>query len=83
MGGSAGARMAAYLGSYGAMAYGGKKLPKPGAIILQYTSHTDYTENDPPTYAVIGEDDTIASCNIMEDRINDAERFWARQIGAI
>lgn len=60
-GGSAGARMAAYLGSYGAANYGGEDLPRPSAVIMQYTSHTDYTANDPPTYAVIGENDGIAS----------------------
>ena len=48
-GGSAGARMAAWLGSYGPAAFGGDDLPKPGAVIMQYTGHSDYTENDPPT----------------------------------
>ena len=69
-GGSAGARMAAYLGSYGAAAYGGDDLPKPAAIIMQYTGHSDYTENDPPTFACIGENDGIASPQAMERRIN-------------
>ncbi len=69
-GGSAGARMAAYLGSYGAAAYGGGQIPKPGAVIMQYTSHSDYTVNDPPTFAVIGEDDSIASPTVMEARVD-------------
>ena len=43
-GGSAGARMAAWLGSYGPAAFGGDDLPKPGAVIMQYTGHSDYTE---------------------------------------
>ena len=34
-GGSAGARMAAWLGSYGAEAFGGGDLPRPGAVIMQ------------------------------------------------
>ena len=33
-GGSAGARMAAYLGSYGPVAFGGNDLPRPGAVIM-------------------------------------------------
>jgi hypothetical protein len=37
-GGSAGARMAANLGSYGTAAYGGDDLPKPAAVILQNES---------------------------------------------
>lgn len=33
-GGSAGARMAAYLGTYGTAAFGGDDLPKPGAVVM-------------------------------------------------
>jgi hypothetical protein len=40
-GGSAGARMAAYLGSYGTESYGGDSLPKPTTIMMQYTGHSD------------------------------------------
>lgn len=47
-GGSAGGRMAAWLGSYGPAAFGGDDLPRPGAVIMQYTGHSDYTESDPP-----------------------------------
>lgn len=72
-GGSAGARMAAWLGSYGPAAFGGEDLPRPGAVIMQYTGHTDYTENDPPTYACVGENDGIASWRTMESRINNLE----------
>ena len=51
-GGSAGARMAAWLGSYGAEAFGGGDLPRPGAVIMQYTGLSEYSESDPPTYAL-------------------------------
>ena len=68
-GGSAGARMAAWLGSYGPAAFGGDDLPQPGAVIMQYTGHSDYTENDPPTFACVGESDGIASWHIMQQRI--------------
>lgn len=70
-GGSAGARMAAYLGSYGASAYGGDDLPRPSTVVMQYTGHTDYTRNDPPTFAVIGENDGIASPAVMQRRIDN------------
>lgn len=69
-GGSAGARMAAYLGSYGPAEYGGDDLSRPGAVIMAYTGHTDYTENDPPTFVVVSENDPIASAVIMERRVN-------------
>ena len=68
-GGSAGARMAAWLGSYGPAAFGGDDLPRPGAVIMQYTGHTDYTENDPPTFACVGESDGIASWRTMQRRL--------------
>lgn len=68
-GGSAGARMAAWLGSYGPAAFGGDDLPRPAAVIMQYTGHSDYTENDPPTYACVGENDGIASWRAMRGRL--------------
>lgn len=70
-GGSAGARMAAYLGSYGVTAFGGPDLPRPAAVIMQYTGHSDYTEMDPPTFACVGEEDGIANWHTMETRINN------------
>ena len=69
-GGSAGARMAAYLGSYGPAAFGGDELPRPATVVMQYTNHSEYTENDPPTFVVIGENDSIASPSTMEQRVN-------------
>ena len=68
-GGAAGARMAAWLGSYGPAAFGGGNLPRPSAVILQYTGHSDYTENDPPTFACVGENDGIANWRTMQRRI--------------
>jgi acetyl esterase/lipase len=62
--------MAAYLGSYGPAEYGGDDLSRPGAVIMAYTGHTDYTENDPPTFVVVSENDPIASAVIMGRRVN-------------
>lgn len=61
--------MAAWLGSYGPAAFGGDDLPQPSAVIMQYTGHSDYTENDPPTFACVGEGDGIANWRIMERRL--------------
>ena len=69
-GGSAGARMAAYLGSHGAEAYAGDALPRAAAVIMQYTAHTDFTPKDPPTYACMGEDDTIVDWRVMKSRMD-------------
>ncbi len=65
-GGSAGARMAATLGSTAA-AYG---VPRAGAVIMQYTGHSDYTRYDPPTYACCGTSDGIASWQGMKRRLD-------------
>ena len=69
-GGSAGARMVANLGSYGAQAFGGHQIPGPSAIIMAYTGHSNYTTNDPPTFAVVGTDDNIASPYVMQRRVD-------------
>ena len=68
-GGSAGGRMAAWLGSYGPAAFGGDELPRPGTVLMQYTGHSDYTKNDPPTFACVGERDGIANWRTMQRRI--------------
>lgn len=67
-GGSAGARMAANLGSYGAAAFGGKDIPRPSTVVMAYTGYGRYTEADPPTFAVVSADDPIASPRTMERR---------------
>lgn len=72
-GGSAGARMAAWLGSYGPAAFGGNELPRPGTVIMQYTGHSDYTESDPPTFVCVGENDGIASWRTMENRLRNLD----------
>jgi len=69
-GGSAGARMAAWLGSYGTAAFGEADYPRPGAVIMQYTGLSEVNGNEPPTYACVGTGDGIASYRTMESRIN-------------
>ena len=68
-GSSAGARMAANVGSHGAAAYGGDTMPKPAAVVMAYTAHTDRAAIEPPTFAVVGERDGIAPPPTMQRRI--------------
>lgn len=68
-GGSAGGRMAAYLGTNGPAYYGGATLPRAGACVIQYTGHTDVSPNDPPTYSCVGTSDWIANWNTMQQRL--------------
>ena len=68
-GGSAGARMAAWLGSYGTASFGEAEYPRPGAVIMQYTGLSEVYGNEPPTYNCVGTSDGIASYRTMERRI--------------
>lgn len=69
-GGSAGARMAALVGAGGPAAYGGDNLPRPAAVITQYTGYSSVSANDPPTYANVGTNDGIANVQTMQNRID-------------
>lgn len=68
-GGSAGARMAAWLGNRSPQAYGEKAYPKPAAVIMQYTGLSEVTGQEPATFAVVGTSDWIASYQTMQARI--------------
>lgn len=68
-GGSAGARMAAWLGTYGTASFGEDPYPKAGAVIMQYTGLSEVTGNEPPTYNCVGTSDWIANYQTMENRI--------------
>ena len=61
--------MAAWLGSHGPAAFGGEALPRPGAVIMQYTGHSDYSPYDPPTCACVGDRDGTASWRAMQRRL--------------
>ena len=69
-GGSAGARMAAWLGNYGTESFGEKSYPKPATVVMQYTGLSEVTGNEPPTYSCVGTNDGIANYQIMEERTN-------------
>jgi acetyl esterase/lipase len=68
-GSSAGARMAATIGSHGVADYGGADLPKPATVVMAYTAHSDYSSDEPPTFVVVGERDGIAPPSVMERRV--------------
>lgn len=74
-GSSAGARMAANIGSHGTKEYGGDDCPKPSAVIMAYTGHTDMTGNEPPTFAIVGSQDGIANPSVMKHRIKNLSRL--------
>lgn len=59
-GSSAGARMAAAIGSHGTARFGGPALPKPSAVVMAYTAHSDLAAEEPATFVVVGEHDGIS-----------------------
>jgi acetyl esterase/lipase len=73
-GSSAGARMAASIGTHGAAFYGGDNLPKPSIVVMAYTAHSEVGPNEPATFAVVGEEDGIAPPYVMERRISALRR---------
>ena len=68
-GSSAGARMAAAIGSRGAARFGGANLPRPSAVVLLYTGHSDRASSEPATFVAVGEADGIAPPAVMERRV--------------
>jgi acetyl esterase/lipase len=68
-GSSAGARMAASIGSHGTARFGGATLPQPAAVVLLYTGHSDLAPSEPPTFVAVGETDGIAPPAVMERRV--------------
>lgn len=68
-GGSAGARMVAYIGTHGVAYFGGGNYPKPATVIMQYTGHSEVGSDEVPTFAVVGENDGIANPSTMQRRI--------------
>lgn len=68
-GSSAGARMAASIGSHGPASFGGATLPGPSAVVLLYTGHADRASSEPPTFVAVGERDGIAPPALMERRV--------------
>jgi acetyl esterase/lipase len=73
-GSSAGARMAAAIGSHRVAAFGGDDLPKPSAVVMAYTAHSDSSSDEPPTFVVVGERDALAPPSVMERRISTLRR---------
>ena len=69
-GSSAGARMAASIGSHGVARFGGAELPKPSAVVMAYTAHSDHAYDEPATFVVVGERDGVSPPSAMERRVS-------------
>ncbi|TNV67832.1 alpha/beta hydrolase [Trichococcus shcherbakoviae] len=67
-GSSAGARVIANISANGVKAYGGKSKVRPQAVVMAYTGHAGYSENDAPTFSIVGANDYIADPEVMRRR---------------
>lgn len=77
-GSSAGARMVASIGSHGVARFGGQAMSRPAAVIMAYTGHSDCTQVEPPTFAVVGERDAISPPATMARRIATLQQSGVR-----
>jgi acetyl esterase/lipase len=77
-GSSAGARMAASIGSHGAASFGGRAVARPSTVVMAYTAHSDYASGEPATFVVVGEEDGIAPPASMERRVEALRRAGTR-----
>jgi acetyl esterase/lipase len=68
-GSSAGARMAALIGSHGTTAFAATSLPRPAVVVLLYTGHADLGASEPPTFVAVGENDRVARPAVMRRRV--------------
>ena len=66
--------MAASIGTHGTALYEGDALPKPSVVVTAYTAHSGVSSIEPPTFAVVGEQDGIAPPYAMERRISALRR---------
>jgi acetyl esterase/lipase len=71
----------AAIGTHGTAAYGGDDLPRPAAVVMAYTGHSEIArqgDTDPPTFVIAGEQDRIAPADVMERRVAALRRAGAR-----
>lgn len=72
---SAGARMAAAIGTHGTARYGAPPLPAPAAVVLAYTGLQETGADEPPAFVIAGERDQIAPPEVMRRRVEALRRL--------
>ena len=70
-GGSAGGRMVGNIALNGIKDYGNDDLPKPSAVIIAYTGRSTYSDNFPPTFITVSEDDWIVNASVVDRRVKN------------
>lgn len=87
-GASAGAKMVGDIALQGVAGFGGSDLPKPSTVVIAYTGHTSFSEQYPPTFIMVSEDDWIVNAAVVDRRVEnlrsagiDVEYHKYRQAG--
>jgi acetyl esterase/lipase len=62
--------VAAAISSQGVTRFGGGELPRPSAVVMAYIGHSQVGSAEPPTFAVVGERDVIASPTVIAQRVD-------------
>jgi acetyl esterase/lipase len=70
-GSSAGARMVGNIALNGIVSFGGYDLPKPRIVVIAYTGHTSSSENYPPAFITVSEDDRIVNVSVVDRRVEN------------
>ena len=70
-GSSAGARMVGNIALNGTASFGGYDLPKPRIVVIAYTGHTSFSENYPPAFITVSEDDRIVNVSVVDRRVEN------------
>jgi len=70
-GSSAGARMVGNIALNGTASFGGYDLPKPRIVVIAYTGHTSFSENYPPVFITVSEDDGIVNVSVVDRRVEN------------
>ncbi|TCD54014.1 alpha/beta hydrolase [Alloscardovia theropitheci] len=67
-GGSAGARLSAWLGSLGTQAFDEPRTAQPSTVVMEYTGLSEVYGTEPPTISIVGTSDWIADYRVMQER---------------
>jgi len=70
-GSSAGARMVGNIALNGTASFGGYDLPEPRVVVIAYTGHKIFSENYPPTFITVSEDDRIVNVSVVDRRVEN------------
>ena len=70
-GSSAGARMVGDIALKGVSGSGGRDLPKPIVVVIAYTGQPSFSEDYPPAFFTVSEDDPIVNVSIVDRRVEN------------